>query len=92
LFKDKDALLGTKWLDSVGPGWTEMSLHHLVAQTGTLSAAKMKEINGHFRTKMQMKGCEGPYWTLDPTMMVKVEVQHLNGTTKEDARCSACTS
>jgi hypothetical protein len=72
LFKDKDALLGTERLDSVvGTGWKDSSLHHLVKKPGTLSATKMKETYGHFRTTTQKKGCEGPYWTPDPNVMVK---------------------
>jgi hypothetical protein len=46
--------LGETWLDSVGEGWTEASLHRLVVTNGTLSAAKSMEIYGHFFTKMQM--------------------------------------
>jgi hypothetical protein len=70
--QDADAPLETKWLDSVGTGWTDTSLHHVVEKPALLV---------HLRTKMQMKGCEGgPYWldTRYLTVTVKAEVIHLN--------------
>ena len=82
LFKDPDGPMGSKWLDSVGTGWTDTSLHRLVEKTSTLSAAKTREIYGHFRTKTQMKGCEGPYWQMDPTTTVRVQAKHLNTLTE----------
>jgi hypothetical protein len=59
LFKEEDApLVEPKcWLASVSTGWTDTSLHRLVAKIGAPSAAKMKEIYGHFRTKTQVAGC-----------------------------------
>ena len=78
LFQGEDARMGTKWLESVSTGWTETSLHCLVETTGTLSAAKTKEIYGHFRTKTQMKSQEGPYWKPNPTADVQSEAKRLN--------------
>jgi hypothetical protein len=78
LFRGTDAPLGSEWLTSVGSGWTDSSLHHLVEKTGTLRAAKTKEIYGHFRTKTQMASCEGPYWSPDPSTKVKAEATRLN--------------
>jgi hypothetical protein len=65
-------------------GWTETSLHCLVEKTGTLSAAKTKEIYGYFRTKTQMKSQEGTYWKPNPTAEVISEATRLN-VTKADA-------
>ena len=48
LFQDEDSPSGPKWLDYVGDGWTETSLHHLVVQNGNISDAKAKDIYGHF--------------------------------------------
>jgi hypothetical protein len=81
LFKDPDAILGQKWLDSVNSGWTEASLHHLVVASGTLTAPKTKDLYGHFRTKTQMKGLVGPHWMPDPLPFVQDETKRLNTTT-----------
>ena len=78
LFKGPDAHLGTKWMDSVEGGWTEESLHHKVLVTGTLTAAKTKEMYGHFRTKTQMRGVLGPHWTENPIDETKAEIRRLN--------------
>jgi hypothetical protein len=84
LFKAPDAPLGQAWLDTVTPGWTEASLHHLVVTTGTpLSAAKAKEVYGHFRTKQQRNGISGPYWTQDLTVTPNDEFVRLNTTTDD---------
>jgi hypothetical protein len=40
VFQDPDARLGGAWLDSVGEGWMEASLHRLVVTNDTLSAVK----------------------------------------------------
>ena len=84
LFTDPDAILGQEWLDSVESGWTTASLHRLVVTNGTLSAAKTKELYGHFWTKTQMKGISGPYWQKELVETVKKELKkelvRLNGT------------
>jgi hypothetical protein len=81
LFKDPNAILGKKWLESVNSGWTEASLHHLVADSGTLPATKTKDLYGHFCTKTQMKGLAGPYWMPDPLPFVQDKTKRLNTTT-----------
>ena len=43
--------MGQEWLDTVESGWTDSSLHSLVVTSGTLSAAKAKELYGHFRSQ-----------------------------------------
>ena len=78
LFKGKDAKLGTKWTDTVTTGWTEASLHHLVMKKGMLSTAKSKDMYGHFRTKTQMRGLLGPYWTENPVENTEMEIRRLN--------------
>ena len=78
LFKETDAPLGQEWLDSVPSGWTESSLHSLVVTSGTISAAKAKELYGHTRTKTQMKGISGPYWQKDLATTVTMEMARLN--------------
>jgi hypothetical protein len=83
LFKEEDAPLGPKWLVSVSTGWTDISLHRLVAKTGAPSAAKTKELYGHLCTKTQVVGCDGPYWVSDPYTTVKAKATCLN-TLKED--------
>jgi hypothetical protein len=42
LFRDPDAILGTKWLKPVDLGWTEASLHSQAIDMGTLSVTKTK--------------------------------------------------
>jgi hypothetical protein len=59
-------------------GWTDAALHRQVLETGTLSTSKTKEVYGHFSTKTQMRGLEGPYWTEDPADVVAKETRHLN--------------
>ncbi len=81
LFQATDAPLGQEWLDSVESGWTDSSLHSLVVTSGTISAAKAKELYGHFRTKTQMKSIPGPYWLKDPVTSVTTELARLNRTT-----------
>ena len=66
LFQATDAPLGQEWLDSVESGWTDSSLHSLVVTSGTISAAKAKELYGHFCTKTQMKSIPGPYLAEGP--------------------------
>jgi hypothetical protein len=80
LFRAPDAVLGTKWLESVHLGWTEASTHARVIDTGTLTASKTKELYGHFfrGTKTQMRGVQGPYWMPDPLDYVKAETKRLN--------------
>jgi hypothetical protein len=80
LFRAPDAILGTKWLESVASGWTEASLHCKVVDTGTLNATKTKELYGHFITKTSTKGIPGPYWMADPTETVREETKRLNVT------------
>ena len=81
LFKASDAKMGTKWMDTVTTGWTKTSLHHLVMKKGTLSAAKSRDQYGHYRTKTQMRGLLGPYWTENPVNKTETEIRCLNTTT-----------
>jgi hypothetical protein len=78
LFRASDAMLGKVWLESVSSGWTSESLHSLVVTNGTISAAKTREIYGHFRTKTQMKSIPSPYSPLAPVPLVKKEMVRLN--------------
>jgi hypothetical protein len=55
LFRGSDAIIGTDWLDSVKDGLTDTSHHRLVVSNGTLSAAKTRDMYGHYHTKTQMK-------------------------------------
>jgi hypothetical protein len=72
----------------VDSGWAEASLHNLAVTSGTLSAAKAKDLYGHFRTnKTQMKGIPGPYWQKDPAMVAKTELIWLNLTPDNVERC-----
>jgi hypothetical protein len=81
LFKGPDARLGKQWIDLMIEGWTDAALHRRVLDTGTLSGSKTKEMYGHFRTKTQMRGLAGPYWTEDPVDVVDKETKRLNVTT-----------
>jgi hypothetical protein len=45
-----------------------------------LSAAKAKEVYGHFRMKQQRNGIPGPYWTQDLAAEPKEEFLLLNMT------------
>ena len=67
LFRGPNATMGSEWLDSVGDGMSVTSFHRLVVSTGTLSAAKTRDMYGHYRTKTQMKLTPGRYWKDDPT-------------------------
>ena len=78
LFQGPDASLGKKWTDSVPSGWMEAALHRVVLAKGTLNASKTKEMYGHYRTKTQVRGIPGPYWTPDPAAVVKSETLRLN--------------
>jgi hypothetical protein len=78
VFQDPEAKMGEEWLDSVGEGWTGTSLHRLVVTNGTLSAAKSKEIYGHFSTKTQMRGIPGPYTPGDKKAVVAAAAVKLN--------------
>ena len=80
LFKGPDARLGKKWTDSVDEGWTDAALHRVVLAKGTLNASKSKEMYGHYRTKTQMRGLEGPYWNADAAVIVASEIRRLNTT------------
>jgi hypothetical protein len=51
LFQGSTASLGLAWLDSVQDGLSDTSSHRLVVKNGTFSAAKTREMYGHFRTK-----------------------------------------
>jgi hypothetical protein len=77
------AKMGTRWTDTVTTGWTEASLHHLVMKKGNISTAKTKDLYGHFRTKTQMGGILGPYWTKNPVEETELEIRRLNTTTLE---------
>ncbi len=67
LFKGTNAILGTPWVNSVNSGWSEASLHRQVVATGTVKAAKTRDVYGHFRTATQMSRSEGTYWRKDLT-------------------------
>ena len=54
LLKGTNAILGTPWVNSVNSGWSEASLHRQVVATGTVKAAKTRDVYGHFRTATQM--------------------------------------
>jgi hypothetical protein len=84
LFRGSDAILGTDWLDSVGDGLTDTSYHHLVVSTGTLSAAKMRDMYGHYRTKTQMKSKPCRYWKEDPTISLQHDTQTINDPTMNE--------
>ena len=78
LFRGPNATMGSKWLDSVGDGMSGTSFHRLVVSTGTLSAAKTRDMYGHYRTKTQMKLTPGPYWKEDPTSSLQQDATRLN--------------
>jgi hypothetical protein len=84
LFCGSDAIRGTDWLDSVGDGLTDTSYHHLVVSTGTLSAAKMRDMYGHYRTKTQMKSKPCRYWQEDPTISLQHDTQTINDPTMNE--------
>jgi hypothetical protein len=58
LFKGPEAILGNSWIDYVPTGWTNASLHQLVVSSGTIHAAKSRDVYGHFRTATQMSKTE----------------------------------
>jgi hypothetical protein len=66
LFPGPDASLGTDWIDSVQVGLSDTSLHRLVVSNGTLTAARTRDMYGHFCMKMQMKHTPGRYWKEAP--------------------------
>jgi hypothetical protein len=78
LFRGSDAILGTDWLDSVEDGLTDTSHHRLVVSNGTLSAAKTRDMYGHYRTKTQMKSKPCRYWKEDPTIGLKEDSKTIN--------------
>jgi hypothetical protein len=78
LFKGNAAPLGTAWVHSVNSGWSEASLHRQVVATGTVKAAKTRDVYGHFRTATQMQRKEGTYWRKDPTPGLILEAKALN--------------
>ena len=71
LFKGPTATLGTSWVNSVDSGWSEASLHRQVVATGTVKAAKTRDVYGHFRTATQMQRSEGTYWRKDRTLRAR---------------------
>jgi hypothetical protein len=78
VFQGPDTRLGQEWLDSMGEGWMRTSLHQLIVTNGILSAAKLKEIYGHFSTKTQMRGIPGPYWPVERKAVVAAVVVNLS--------------
>ena len=82
LFQGPDAKMGSVWLDSVGNGMSATAFHRLVVSNGTLSAAKTRDMYGHFRTKTQMKNTPGTrYWHDDPTHSLQQDATSLNDPT-----------
>jgi hypothetical protein len=81
LFQGRDATMGSEWLDSDGDGMSATAFHRLVVSKGTLSAAKTRDMYGHFRTKTQMKLTPGRYWLDDPTRSLKKDATSLNDQT-----------
>ena len=84
LFRGSDAILRLDWLDSVEEGLTDTSYHHLVVLTGTLSAAKTRDMYGHYRTKTQMKSKPCRYWKEDPTVSWMHDSKTINDPTMEE--------
>jgi hypothetical protein len=70
LFRGPDASLGTAWVESVQVGLSDTSLHHLVVSNGTPTAARTRDMYGHFRTKTQMKHTPGRYWKEAPVPLL----------------------
>jgi hypothetical protein len=83
LFRGPEAKIGSEWLDSVGTGLSDTSFHRLVVSNGTLSAAKTRDMYGHYRTKTQMKLTPGRYWKDDPTSGLQQDAITLNGPTMD---------
>jgi hypothetical protein len=61
LFCGPDASLGPDWVDSVQVRLSDTSLHRLVVSNGTPTAARTRDMYGHFRTKTHMKHTPGRY-------------------------------
>ncbi len=80
LFRGPNASLGTDWVDSVQVGLSDTSLHRLVVSNGTPTAARTRDMYGHFRTKMQMRHTPGRYWKEAPVPFLSSEAINLNDT------------
>ena len=80
LFRGPNASLGTDWVDSVQVGLSDTSLHRLVISNGTPTAARTRDMYGHFRTKTQMKHTPGRYWKEAPVPLLSSEAIDLNDT------------
>jgi hypothetical protein len=78
LFRGPEASLGTDWVDSVQVGMSDTCLHRLVVSHGTPTAAKTRDMYGHFRTKTQMKHTPGRYWKEHPAPIVSQDALALN--------------
>ncbi len=83
LFRSPTASLGSDWVDSVQVGLSDTSLHRLVVSNGTPSAAKMRDMYGHFRTKTQMKHTPGRYWKETPAPVLSKDALDLNDPTHD---------
>jgi hypothetical protein len=81
LFKGSNATLGSNWVDSVNVSLSDTCLHHLVVSNGTLSAAKTRDMYGHFHIKTQMKHTPGRYWKEAPIPALKQDAIDLNDMT-----------
>jgi hypothetical protein len=94
LFKGPDEVLCSSWIGSVPTGWTNTYLHHLVVSSGTLHAAKSRDMYGHFRMAMQMNKTDGPYYHKDHTLHLTLEGLALNmlGTMEAEGLIQLCTS
>jgi hypothetical protein len=78
LFRGPDASLGTAWVDSVQVGLSDTSLHRLVVSNGTPTAARTRDMYGHFRTKTQAKHTPGRHWKEAPVPLLSQDAIDLN--------------
>ena len=85
LFRGPDASLGSDWVDLVQVGLSDTCLHHLVVSNGTPSAARTRDMYGHFRTKTQMKHTPGRYWKETPVPVLTKDAMDLNDLTLDPA-------
>jgi hypothetical protein len=83
MFRSPTASLGSDWVDSVQVGMSDTSLHRLVVSNGTPSAAKTRDMYGHFRTKTQMKHTPGRYWKEAPAPVLSKDALDLNDPTHD---------
>ena len=87
LFCGTTASMGTNWVDSVQVGMSDTCLHSLVVSNGTPSAAKTRDMDGHFRMKTQMKHMLGCYWKEAPIPFVSQDALKLNDPAIDTTAC-----